>query len=327
MGCSPLRGRASETVQVAVVIPVWNQLELTRRCLRSLCESTHQAAQVIVVDNGSWPDPRAALESAFPGLVVLRLERNRGFAGGSNVGIRHALADGADAVLVLNNDAVAEPTMLAHLVRAVSADGRTAAAGVKTLTDETPPRIHAAYSVLTFHGPLVRVEGWLEPAIERFDDERDADSVSGGAILIRRSALEAIGDFDEEFFAYHEDVDWCTRARRAGWRIRYVPAARVYHRMHASTGGGYGSPVIYLVARNSVLFVRKHATPAQALKFAVYTAGSLLKDAVYRWRRGELKGFALRLRGLRDGLLRRPVPLEEMGLVTPAPPASRPLAA
>jgi GT2 family glycosyltransferase len=310
-------------MRVVVVVPMWNQLELTQRCLRSLQELTPQPQHVIVVDNGSWPDPRPALESVLPGVSVVRLERNRGFAGGCNVGIRRALADAADAVLLLNNDAVVDPGALAHLVRALRQDERIAAAGVKTLTDEAPPRIHAAYSVLTFHAPLVRVEGWLEPCIDRFDEERDVDSVSGGAMLIRRGALEAIGDFDEEFFAYHEDVDWCMRARRAGWRIRYVPAARVYHRMHASTGGGYGSPVIYLVARSSVLFVRKHASPAQVLKFAAYTAGGLLKDVGYRWHTGELKGFALRLRGLRDGLLRRPVPLEAMGLVTRAEPADR----
>jgi GT2 family glycosyltransferase len=154
----------------------------------------------------------------------------------------------------------------------------------------------------------------MEPRTDRFDEERDVDSVSGGAMLLRRRAWEAVGSFDEDFFAYHEDVDWCARARELGWRIRYVPAARIYHRMHASTGGGYGSPVIYLVARNSVLFVRKHATLRQTLKFAGYTAGSLLKDAVYRWRTGELKGYLMRLRGLRDGLLRRPIPTEALGL-------------
>lgn len=301
-------------MRVAIVIPMWNQLEMTQRCLHSLHGLTRLPEQVIVVDNGSWPDPRAALEALCPGLVVLRLDRNHGFAGGCNAGIRRALADAADAVLLLNNDAVVEPGVLAHLVRALREDERIAAAGVKTLTDETPPRIHAAYSVLTFHAPLVRVEGWMEPCIDRFEEERDVDSVSGGAMLIRRGALEAIGDFDEEFFAYHEDVDWCMRARRAGWRIRYVPAARVFHRMHASTGGGYRSPMIYLVARSSVLFVRKHASRAQVLKFAAYTAGGLLKDVVYRWRMGELAGYRLRLRGLRDGLLRRSVPVRALGL-------------
>jgi GT2 family glycosyltransferase len=292
---------------------MWNQLDLTQRCLRSLGELTRLPDQVIIVDNGSSPNPRTALETTWPDVTLVQLERNRGFAGGCNAGIRQALREGADAVLLLNNDTVADPALVAELLRALEADPGIAAAGAKTLTDETPARIHAAYGVLTFHGSLVRVEGWLEPRIDAFGAERDVDSVFGTAMLLRRSALEAVGLLDEEFFAYHEDIDWCTRARRRGWRIRYVPSAIVYHRMHASTGGGYTSPISYLAARNSVLFVRKNATLSEMLAFVFYTGGHLVKDAVFRWRRGELDGYRLRLRGLRDGLLCRAVPLAELG--------------
>lgn len=300
-----------------IVIPMWNQVELTRRCLRSVGRLDPPAAGVIVVDNGSAADPRAELESALPGITVVRLDRNRGFAGGCNAGIRRALEAGAEAVLLLNNDTTVHPALLGELVAALGADARIAAAGAKTLTDEDPPRIHAAYGVLTFHGSLVRIEGWLEPDVGKFDEARDVDMASGSALLLRREALVAVGLLDEDFFAYHEDVDWCTRARRLGWRIRYVPGAIVYHRMHASTGGGYDSPITYLVARNSILFVRKNATLAQTAAYCVYVAGNLLKELVFRWRRGELRGYRLRLRGMRDGLLHRPVPLAELGLRSP----------
>lgn len=301
-------------MRVFIVIPMWNQVELTQRCLRSLRQLSPPAADVIVVDNGSEPDPRAALETAFPGITVLRFDCNRGFAGGCNAGIRHALASGADAVLLLNNDTTAEPRLLADLTAALEAAPEIGAAGAKTLTDEEPPRIHAAYGVLTFHGSLVRIEGWLEPDLTKFNEPCDVDMASGSALLLRREALEAVGLLDEEFFAYHEDVDWCARARHLGWRIRYVPSAIVYHRMHASTGGGYDSPINYLIARNAVLFLRKNASAAETAKYCFYLAGNLLKELVFRWRRGELRGYVLRLRGLRDGVLRRPLPLEDLGL-------------
>lgn len=307
-------------MRVFIVIPMWNQIELTQRCLRSVRELVPEPGNVVVVDNGSRPDPRAALEAALPGLTILRHETNRGFAGGCNAGIQHALAAGADAVLLLNNDTTADPRFLAELVAALEAAPEIAAAGAKTLTDEDPPRIHAAYGVLTFHGSLVRIEGWLEPDVEKFNHPRDVDMASGSAMLLRREALEAVGLLDEEFFAYHEDVDWCARARRLGWRIRYVPSAIVYHRMHASTGGGYNSPINYLIARNAILFLRKNASLRQIATYCVYSAGNLLKELVFRWRRGELQGFRLRLRGMCDGLLRRPVPLADLGLATPAAP-------
>src|SRR5215831_5677981 len=137
---------------------MWNQLELTLRCVGSLQRLARAPEQVIVVDNGSQPDPRAVLQRACPGVVVVRLDRNHGFAGGCNAGIRHALAAGADAVLLLNNDTIAHPQLLTELEAALEADPGLAAAGGKSLTDEVPPRIHSAYGVLTFHGSLVRVE-------------------------------------------------------------------------------------------------------------------------------------------------------------------------
>ncbi|MCK6556414.1 glycosyltransferase family 2 protein [Candidatus Binatia bacterium] len=301
-------------MRVAVVIPMWNQVELTRRCLRSLPRLDLAPDRVVVVDNGSRAGPVGDLGEDYPGVTVVRLDRNRGFAGGCNAGIGDALGAGADAVLLLNNDTTVHPGLLTELVHALAADPRIAAAGAKTLTEEDPPRIHAAYGVLTFHGSLVRVEGWLEPDAGKFNEACDVDTAFGSALLLRREALEAVGLLDEEFFAYHEDVDWCARARRAGWRIRYVPTARVYHRMHASTGGGYASPITYLVARNSILFVRKNATWAEVATYCVYTAGNLFKELIFRWRRGEIDGYRLRLRGMRDGLLRRAVPLAELGL-------------
>lgn len=301
-------------MRVAVVIPMWNQLELTQRCLRSLAALTAPPEWVIVVDNGSQPDPREGLVAARADVRVLRQAQNLGFAGGCNAGIRAALALGAEAVLLLNNDAIAEPELVAELVAGLESGERVGAAGGKTLTDESPPRIHAAYSVLTFNAPLVRVEGWLEPRIERFGDERDVDSVSGGAMLLRAEALRDVGLLDEEFFAYHEDVDWCLRARARGWRIRYRPKAIIHHRMHASTGGGYQSPIVYLSARNAVRVARRHGSAAQIARFAAFTLASLVRELPYRLRHGQQRGYALRLRGLWDGLTGRPIPLEQLGL-------------
>jgi hypothetical protein len=301
-------------MRTAVVVPMWNQHQLTLRCLRSLTSLSLAPQWVVVVDNASDPDPRADLEAACAGVVVLRQPQNLGFAGGCNAGIAWAMEHGADAVLLLNNDAWVHTELLRELLRGLAAGERVAAAGGKTLTDEDPPRIHAAYSVLTFHAPLVRVEGWLEPQTQRFAEERDVDSVSGGAMLLRREALADVGALDDRFFAYHEDVDWCTRARRRGWRIRYVPQAIVYHRMHASTGGGYARPIAYLTSRNAVLFVRKHGRPGERIKFAAYTLGNLLKELPYRWRQGEIASYGWRLRGLWHGLGAHPIPLEQLGL-------------
>jgi len=302
-------------MRVGAVTVNWNQPRLTQLCAESLVAGSRVPDWVIVVDNGSALDPTTLVKLAYQRTVVLRNPANVGFAAAANSGIERALALGADAVLIVNNDAVVHRDCVAALIEALERDASLAGAGAKTLTQEQPPRIHTAYGMLTYHGQLVRQQGWLEPDITQFNELAHVDYISGCAMLLRRAALERVGLLDAEFFAYHEDLDWCTRARRAGYHVAYVPAAIVYHRMHASTGGGgYLSPITYLSARNAVLFVRKNGSRIQRLTYAFYLCGNLLKEAVFRGRRGELAGFVLRLRGLRDGLLRRPVPLREIGL-------------
>jgi hypothetical protein len=301
-------------MRIAAVTVNWNQWQLTRQCLDSLLAGSQVPAWTIVVDNGSYGDGSSELDGCTQALV-LRNHRNCGFAAAANRGIEHALGLGADAVLLVNNDATVASSCVAELRAALARDDVLAGVGAKVLTQEQPPRIHAAYGVLTYHGWLVQQQGWLEPDITRFSEFSTVDYISGCAMLLRGAALQRVGLLDADFFAYHEDLDWCIRARRAGYRVAYVPSAVVYHRMHASTGGGgYQSPINYLSARNSVLFVRKNARWHEQMKFAFYLSGHLLKESIRSYRCGQFDGFRLRLRGLRDGFLRRPVPLRELGL-------------
>ncbi|MBI3781894.1 MAG: glycosyltransferase family 2 protein [Deltaproteobacteria bacterium] len=301
-------------MRVAAVTVNWNQAELTRLCVASLVSAARKPEWIIVVDNGSEQDPAAAVQAACANAIIVRNRENQGFAGGSNRGIEEAMKLGADAVLLVNNDAVVDRDCLRELVAVLECDASLAAVGAKTLTQEDPPRIHTAYGVLTYHGQLVQQRGWMESDLSRYNELEYVDYISGCAMLLRRKALEINGMFDEEFFAYHEDLDWCVRARRHGYRVAYVPRALVRHRMHASTGGGYLSPITYLSARNSVLFVRKNANWTQCVSYVVHLAVNLIKEGTFRCRRGEWAGFRLRLQGLRDGLLRRPVPLNALGL-------------
>ncbi len=306
-------------MKVAAVVVNWNQAALTRACVESVLAGKMPPWRIFVVDNGSLEDPRDELLGVGSNIQWILLPENRGFAAGANAGMREALAQGAEGVFLINNDAVADPECLRELVSALQSDARLAAVGAKTLTQEQPPRIDIAFGVLTYHGPLVQRRGWMEPDITQFNEFALVDYVAGCAMLLRREALDRVGLFDEEFFAYHEDLDWCTRARGAGYRVGYVPSALVYHRVHASTGGGgYESPITYLSARNAILFVRKNAPPHLQAKYALHLAVNLVKDAVFRWRRNEWAGFVLRLRGVRDGIVGRPVPVKELGLASQA---------
>ena len=149
-----------------------------------------------------------------------------------------------------------------------------------------------------------------------YEGERSVDWLPGCSLLMRADALHEIGYFDENFFAYHEDVDWAARARARGWELWYTSAARVDHRVHASSGGEaeYGGFRKYLSARNSVLYARRHGTAAQILLMGVSILATLPFQYGKRLLSGESAGVTIKIRGWLDALGGRPIPLEALGL-------------
>ena len=300
---------------MAVVVLNWNGTDDTVACLESLAKLDYPNVEVILVDNGSDPPAAEALRSRFPSVTCIQLPENLGYAGGNNVGIEYALEHGHEYVWILNNDTVVEPSSLRAAVETALSDPRIGVVGVKIMSMEKPDRVWVAYGQVTYRQSLVRLIGyfWLDNGL--FDKQRDVEWVPGTAMLLSRAALEQIGGFDEEFFAYHEDVDWCTAARHKGFRVVFAPSAVIHHKGHQSSGGRvYVSPRQYLAGRNMVLYVRKHASAGETLKFAAFVLGSLPLQYLRRLATGEQHGVVLKARGMLDALRRKPIPLEELGL-------------
>ena len=299
---------------VGVIVLNWNGTDDTLECLQSLQRLDYPRYEIIVVDNGSRTSPRPQITEQFPAVSYIETGENLGYAGGNNFGIRYALQHGHDYVFVLNNDTLVEPDFLRTAVAVGQSDPRIAVVGIKILAFEDPSRVWVAYGQLTYRKGLVRLVGYYELNDGRFDTQQDVEWVPGTALLMRRAALEQIGLFDEQFFAYHEDVDWCTNAREHGWRVVYAPAAHILHKGHRSSGGkGYVTPRQYLAGRNMVLFVRKHARWYQSLQFLMFQITTIPLQYLWRCLSGEQYGVVLKVRGMLDGLRDRPPPLQELG--------------
>jgi GT2 family glycosyltransferase len=272
---------------------------------------------LVVVDNGTRTIDETLVAEAAPGAELLALPENVGYTGGANVGIRHALATGADFVMLVNNDTILEPECLGELVRIVQSNGpRVAAVGAKVLCADEPRRLWIAYGRLTYGAALVRCVGQGEDDGPRFSELREVDWVSACAVLLSRVALTEVGLLDEDFFAYHDDVDWCTTARASGFRILFAPQARVRHRGGASLQFmGKSASAGYLHARNTVVFARKHARLIDRMQLWLSICGSLPLEYVRRRRRGDgAKHMALLMRGYLDGLRGREIPYRHLGL-------------
>lgn len=283
----------------------------TRACLQSVAASREPAAPLVVIDNGTGTLAAEEVAREVPGADFVRLPANIGFAGGANLGIRRALDAGADAVVLLNNDAQLDAGCLGALVDAARRDSRVGAVGAKVLSAREPGYLWAAWGVLTWKAALVEMVGRGAADGPAFATARDVDTVPGCTMLLTRAALEDVGLFDEEFFAYHEDLDWCTRARQRGWRMIFAPDARARHRGEGSfAAAGRAGPARYLSARNTVLFARKHGGVRERLGLTLRILGSLPRS----WLRSDRAVVRLLVRGYLDGLAGRPIPLVELGL-------------
>jgi GT2 family glycosyltransferase len=300
-------------VTVVAVIVHWQQPEETLGCVESL--AAEPPDHVIVVDNGSPAPAGALLAARAPHVELLRLPANRGYAGGANAGIEKALARGADVVLLLNNDARVAAGAQAAALRGLATDGRVAVVGARVVTREDPGRLWLAWGDVDWRQSLVALRGADVPDGPRWRTPRDVDWVAGCAMWLRVGALRAIGLFDETFFAYHEEVDWCVRARTAGWRVLYWPDAVVGHTGRGSHGNARSIRIRkYFAARNSILFARKHARPRDWAKLAGFLAAMLPLELAYHAARGSAGDVLWKLRGVGDALAGRTPPFERLGL-------------
>jgi GT2 family glycosyltransferase len=314
--------------RVVLLILTWNRRDDVLRCVASLPRLTYGNVTALVIDNASQDDTVAALRARNPELRLLCNPRNLGYAGGNNAGIRWALEQGADYVQLINSDTEVTPELVGELVRVAESDPRIAVVGCRNVLMEDPTRLWGAYSTLTYGPFLVRSDGAGAADGPDWQQLRDVDAVIGNGYLWRRAALERVGLLDETFFGYHEDVEWCTRARRAGWRVVYAGSAAIVHRGGSSSAPGHRRvfPARYFLGRNAVAFVRRYGNAADRARFAALCGGALaarlLRAGAQRLTRGRAStALAQELayaRGLWDALRRRPVPFAALGLTDAA---------
>lgn len=294
-------------MRVAAVVVNWNGGEENLACLESLLDQTPAPARVWFLDNASRDGSAELVEARFPAVRVVRNAENLGYGGANNRGIDLALADGADAVFVVNNDVVVPPGQLALLMDALERNPGVGVVGPRVLYAQDPTRVWAAGGMLTYRQNLTTLLGHGAPDGPRWRADAEVSYVPGCAMLVRREVFERVGRFDEAFFMYTEDVDFCLRAACAGWRSRVVGEARALHAASTSTGGGYNPRRKYMMGVNSVWFLRRWAGPGQWARFLVFDVGTLPFLWLAGLFRGRSKSVVAKAVGIWHGLLGRRV--------------------
>lgn len=243
--------------RVATIVVNWKLKEETLRCLQSL-EQLDLPCRVIVVDNGSGDDSAEYIAYHFPQAELITLTSNIGFGAACNRAIVWALEDiFCDYVFLLNNDAVVHPYALSELISVAQTYPEAGIFGPKVYYHDDPHTIWHAGARRRWGVLAATDAGRGQVDRGQFNTSREVDYVFGTAMLIRRGVFERIGLFDERFFLYLEDLDFCLRAQEVGFSLLFVPQAHVWHKGSASTAHNRAMRR-YHMARSTIHFLKKH---------------------------------------------------------------------
>ncbi len=237
---------------VYIVIVNYNDLDYLHDFMRSVEGQTYKNIQVIMVDNASVDDSVKWMETNCSKVHIIKQSENTGFGAGCNIGMEYAIKQGAEYVLLLNTDTILEKNLVEELIR--YADDKTVVTGQITCGDGT--------DIWYSGGRIDKEKGITEQNLYGIDVQKEyyeVEFISGCCMMISKNIIERVGGFDETFFLYYEDTEYCIRLKQAGVRLLYIPKARLWHKVGGSSSGNSENSCSteYYVARNRLLFAER----------------------------------------------------------------------
>ncbi|OGM05223.1 hypothetical protein A2715_04690 [Candidatus Woesebacteria bacterium RIFCSPHIGHO2_01_FULL_39_32] len=290
-------------VKVFVVILNWNRPDDTVECLESINRLSVVGYQlsVVVVDNASSDDSIEKIQNDKLKFKIIENKENLGFAGGNNVGIKYAIKNGADYVMVLNNDTIVHPDLVLRIIEATKKHSNFGVASPKIYferefefhkerykKDDLGKVIWYAGGQIDWDNVYGKTRGVDEVDKGRYDEVEETDFATGTCMFLSRKALEKVGLFDEKYFMYYEDTDLSLRIKKAGFKVLYIPKAVVWHKVAQSSG--IGSKLNdYFTTRNRLLFGMRYAR--LRTRFALYKESLRLLVTAREWQKRGILDF------------------------------------
>ncbi|MDQ1275374.1 MAG: hypothetical protein QG610_947 [Euryarchaeota archaeon] len=239
-------------------------------------------------------------------LILIKNDKNYGFAEGNNIGIRFALNNlDPDYILLLNNDTVVDPYFLNEMIEVAENDSHIGVLGPTVYEYKSPREIQSAGAKIYWNkGEVINL---ISHKNKYPDGPEDVDCIIGCALLAKSELFYKIGYLNKDYFAYLEETEWCVRAHKALYRIVYVPKGKIWHKGGATSNKITGF-TLYHHTRNKFWFMRKHSTKKQYSSFLVYFFGFrmwlVIGGILYRQKKRDMKpSFVSFFKGIRDGII------------------------
>jgi GT2 family glycosyltransferase len=274
--------------QVCAVVLNWNGLPFIEETLHALVNQDYENFRILFVDNGSEDGSALYVKNAFPNIKIITFNDNTGFDIPNNVAMKQALSEGADYLLLINNDVIVEPNTVSELIKAGESDSRIGALGSVQIKYDDPSQVVSAGGDIDWKRCIV-----LHHKFRPFENQ-EVHFLSGAIFMVKRSVVERVGMLDEEFYFYGEDADWSTRIIKHGYKIVCVAAAFVRHHVEASSHQDIAFK-IYHMTRTRLLLMRKHASLGQWLYFLpFFIRNTIFGDFIHLYHRNQkAESFAI----------------------------------
>lgn len=293
--------------KICAIILNWNNYPNTRDCIESLRRSSCELSMIILIDNNSQDDSLNKLKRDYSDnekIAFFKNDHNMGFAKGVNVGIKRALEEGVEFIILVNNDAVLDENCIAILTRELNSRNKSGLAGPLINYYYTPKKIWQA------GGRFSKIKsGLVIPYKNKSDryidfDTKEVSFLSGCVLMIKRELLDTIGLFDENFFFYGEDLDLCLRTASSGYKILFVPQAKALHKVTNIAKDRTSEFVMYNLAKSTIICIKKHFSKAYLyyalfMQITVYSfyrlwqisRGTRSINSYFAWIKGIAEGF------------------------------------
>lgn len=271
--------------KVSIIIVNWNGEQYIKDCLASVFNQFYKNFRVILVDNGSTDKSIDFVKDNFPKVKIIALEKNYGFTGGNNFGIREAFRDEeVKYIALLNVDTKVQPQWLKELMIVAESNAVVGCCQPKVLSLTNPKLLDAVGIIFNRSGGAIQL-GYGKEDFGQYNQIKEVFGACAAAVLYRREMLEKIGLFDEDFFSYYEDVDLALRVRLAGWKCIYVPASIVYHK-HSYTYRKDSPVTKFFCERNTYYYIIKNLPIDIVIKFFIRKSLSIV-STILRYIRGK----------------------------------------
>jgi GT2 family glycosyltransferase len=287
--------------KVAIIIVNWKQYELTKSCLFSLKKINCDDHQIILIDNESNQKELKSIKNQFENIVTFSNEKNLGFTGANNIGIKHAIKNEFEYVMLINNDTEVEKNFINPLIDSLEKYKNLGAVQPLILNFSKTKKVWNA------GGFLNKFFGYSYVNKNTEGIKKNIDWITGCCFFVRTEVIKKIGLLDDNFFAYYEDIDWSIRIKNAGYDLAFIESSVIYHHGSKSSQNqlneGTLSPFVhYFNIRNHLFLLRKNKDVFNFMGVLLFQFFKIISYSIYFIVRLRINKLNMVYKGLRDGL-------------------------